>query len=462
MSEIKKRKNLSTAALLLIVIVICAALTYVIPAGQFDRVKDAASGRTVVAAGTFKYIENSPVGLKTLLSSVFEGILKASEIISFVLCIGGAMALVVKSGAINAALASVIVKYKDKTYFLIPVIMVAFALAGATFGMAEETLPFLAVLIAAATAMGYDRLVGVCFVTIGVYAGYSAGPLNPFSIGIAHKIAELQMFSGMGLRTILCLGGTIIAVHHTMRYAAKVKKTPSASLVADIPFNVSNIKIDLDYKGLTRSDRLILLALFAALGGLIFGVLKYEWYLQEISALFMALAIFVGVVMYKTDINKFAEEFIDGAKELAPAAMLVGLSRAVLVIMEQGMIMDTIIYALSLPLIHLHSVVAAWGMFFAQGVINFFIPSSSGQAVVVMPIMAPLADLVGVSRQIACQAYQAGDGYSNMITPTHPVLMASLGIAGIPFARWFKFALPLVIKWTIWTMVVLAIGVYVW
>ena len=372
------------------------------------------------------------------------------------------MSIVVKSGAISAILAHIIKKLEGKTQFLIPIVMTAFAFAGATFGMAEETLPFVAILIAAAMSMGYDRLVGVCFVTIGVYAGYSAGPLNPFSIGIAHTVAELPLFSGMGLRTVLCVGGTLIAIHHTMSYAAKVKANPAASLVADIPFNVSSITIDTSLDVLSSKHKAILCVLGISMAGLVLGVLKYGWYLEEISALFMGMGVIVAVISYGLNINMFADEFIEGARELTGAALLVGFSRAVLVIMESGMIMDTIIYALSLPLVYCTNIVAAWGMFIVQGIINFFIPSSSGQAVVVMPIMAPLADLIGVSRQIACQAYQAGDGYWNMITPTHPVLMASLGIAGIPFVRWLKFALPLVLKWSAWTCLILAVGVYVW
>ncbi|MDL2263611.1 TIGR00366 family protein [Synergistaceae bacterium OttesenSCG-928-I11] len=456
------KKFPNTAALLLIIIFLCAVLTYVVPAGEFERKKDEASGRTLVVAGTFHYVDQQPIGPGELLAALFNGLLKASDIIAFIFVIGGSMAIVVKSGAINAALGNVIKKHKNKTQLLIPVVMIAFAFAGATFGMAEETLPFVAILIAAAMSMGYDRLVGVCFVTIGVYAGYSAGPLNPFSIGIAHTVAELPLFSGMGLRTVLCVGGALIAIHHTMAYAAKVKADPSKSLVADIPFNVSNIKIDTEQADLTGKDKAVLFILVATLGALVVGVLKFGWYLEEISALFLLMGIVTSAITFGPDVNVFADEFMDGARELTGAALLVGFSRAVLVVMESGMIMDTIIYALSLPLAHFSNIVAAWGMFFVQGLINFFIPSSSGQAVVVMPIMAPLSDLIGISRQIACQAYQAGDGYWNMITPTHPVLMASLGIAGIPFARWFKFAFPLVLKWCVWTCIILAVGVYVW
>lgn len=455
-----KVKPPTTTALLMFMIVLVALLTYIIPAGQFDRVMDEKTGRELIVANSFSYTEQSPVGIGGILSSVFGGIVGAAEIIAFVLIVGGVFGVIVKSGAINAALARLIHRLKGRESIFIIIAMTAFAIGGATFGMAEETLPFVAIVLAATIAMGYDRIIAVSIVVVGVYAGYSAGPLNPFNVGIAQGIAELPLFSGIGLRSVMMVGGLIIAIHHTLRYAKKVKMDPKNSLLV----NEKEIETDsslLEDLTMTRRHKWIMTILGLSLVALVFGVLKYGWYLGEISALMLLMGIVVGMIAFKGSFNQFTDEFMKGAAEMTAAALIIGLSRAILVVMEEGNIIDTLVYAISVPLGSLHSVFAAWGMYISQGLINFIIPSSTGQAAVVMPIMSSISDVIGINRQIAVQAFQSGDGYWNMITPTHPVLMAALGIAAVPFGKWVRFAGPLVLKWTIWTMIILAVGVWI-
>lgn len=454
-----KIKPPTTTALLMFMIVIVAALTYIVPAGQFDRALDEKTGRELIVADSFNYTEQTPVGIGGILSSVFGGIVGAAEIIAFVLIVGGVFGVIVKSGAINAALARLIHRLKGKESIFIIIAMTAFAMGGATFGMAEETLPFVAIVLAATIAMGYDRIIAVSIVVVGVYAGYSAGPLNPFNVGIAQGIAELPLFSGIGLRTILMVGGLIIAIHHTLRYAKKVKLDPSTSLLAGEE-EVETDTTVLDNLTMTKRHKWIMGILGLSLVALVFGVLKYGWYLGEISALMLLMGIVIGMIAFNGSFNQFTDEFMKGAAEMTAAALIIGLSRAILVVMEEGQIIDTLVYAVSVPLGSLHSVFAAWGMYISQGLINFVIPSSTGQAAVVMPIMSSISDVIGINRQIAVQAFQSGDGYWNMITPTHPVLMAALGIAAVPFGKWIRFAGPLVLKWTIWVMIILAIGVW--
>ncbi|WP_432354317.1 YfcC family protein [Sporosarcina sp. A2] len=455
-----KVKPPTTTALLMFMIVLVALLTYIIPAGQFDRMMDEKTGRELIVADSFSYTEQSPVGIGGVLSSVFGGIVGAAEIIAFVLIVGGVFGVIVKSGAINAALARLIHRLKGRESIFIIIAMTAFAIGGATFGMAEETLPFVAIVLAATMAMGYDRIVAVSIVVVGVYAGYSAGPLNPFNVGIAQGIAELPLFSGIGLRSILMIGGLIIAIHHTLRYAKKVKLNPKTSLL----INEEEIETDatiLENLTMTKRHKMIMAVLGLSLVALVFGVLKYGWYLGEISALMLLMGIVIGMIAFKGSFNQFTDEFMKGAADMTAAALIIGLSRAILVVMEEGQIIDTLVYAVSVPLGSLHSVYAAWGMYISQGLINFIIPSSTGQAAVVMPIMSSISDVIGINRQIAVQAFQSGDGYWNMITPTHPVLMAALGIAAVPFGKWVRFAGPLVLKWTIWTMIILAVGVWI-
>jgi uncharacterized ion transporter superfamily protein YfcC len=448
----------NTPALMLFVILIVGILTYVIPAGEFERVFDEATNRTLVVPDTFTTMEQTPVGIGGILSSVFEGLVKASEIIGFVFVVGGAFAIVQKSGAIDSGLGKLIKKFTGREYLLISILMIAFSIGGATFGMAEETLPFVTILVATSLSMGFDKVVGVAMILVGVYCGYSAGPLNPFNTGVAQGIAELPPFSGIGLRIALMVGSLVIAIHHTIRYCEKLKKDKKGIIVKDDEFTINDEEqFNME---MNSQRRLILIILVITISVLVFGVLKYGWYFSEISALFFAMSLVVGLILFKGNFEKFADEFIIGASGMAGAAILMGLSRAILVVAEQGHIMDTIVYYISIPLSNLNNVFAAWGMYIAQGFINFFIPSSSGQAVVVMPIMSALSDLLGVTRQVSVLAFQAGDGYWNMITPTHSVVMATLGLAGLSFNKWFKFALPLVIKWSLWIMAVLAFAVF--
>lgn len=452
-SELKKKKRFTmpnTAALLMVMILLAAILTYIVPAGQYERVFDEATERTLVIADTYDNVEQSPVNIGTLLSSLFEGLVNASEIIAFVFVVGGTFGIISRSGAINAGLEKLINKFKGKESILIGIIMTAFAIGGATFGMAEESLPFITILIVASLSLGYDEVVGVAMVVVGLYCGYSPGPLNPFNTGIAQGIAELPTFSGLGLRLVLMIGSLLIAIHHTVRYGKKIKTTTQ----------LENVEVvDKEQFEMTPQRKLILGILVLTIGILIFGVLEYAWYFTEISALFMAMGLVVGMVYYKGNFNTFSQEFLNGAGEMTSAAMLIGLSRAILIVLENGNIMDTIVYWVSSPLKNLNNVFAAWGMYFIQGIINFVIPSSTGQAVVVMPIMAAISDVIGVTRQVAVLAFQAGDGFWNMITPTHPVVMASLGLAGISFTKWFNFGFKLVLKWTVWVLIILTFAV---
>lgn len=452
------KKMPSTVTLLMIIIVISTIVTYLIPSGEFERTENA-EGNIVVVAGTFSQTEQNPVDIMTMFGSIFNGIVEAADIIAFIFIIGGAFSIVLSSGAINAVLSKLINKLKGKDAIFLTVVMSAFAVGGATFGMSEEILPFIAIMIVAAVSMGYDRIVGVSIVLIGAYSGYAAGPLNPFNTGVAQGIADLPLFSGLGLRTILMLGALIISIQHILRYAMKIKKNPSNSLVYGIEHeDYENVVLD---SNVTTRHKFILSILTIVLIVLIYGVLQLDWYFVELSALFIFMALIVGLINYSGDFNKVTDQFMEGAKTMTSAALLVGIARAILVILEEGQVIDTIIFAFSAPLENLNVIFAAWGMYITQGLINFVIPSSSGQAVIVMPIISSLADIIGMPRQVGVLIFSSGDGFWNMITPTHPVTMAALGLAGIPFIKWFKFAFPLVIKWSVWVIIMLTIAILI-
>lgn len=429
--------------ILLTLIAVCTILTYIIPAGQYTMIENA-TGRKVIDPNSFQYIKSTPLGLFDFLKSVPKGMAEAAEIIFFIFIVGGAFSVVQATGAIEAGLGKITKTMAGKERAIIPIIMIAFSLGGAVFGMAEETLPFIPIMVTLAIALGFDSITGVAMVLAGAGAGFTGAFLNPFTVGVAQGIAELPLFSGMGFRIVAYVCMTTLAISFVYWYAGRVKKNPKLSPMHDFDRTREDV-LDLSIlKDLTAKDKSILMIVFATIGLLVFGVLKYAWYIQEISALFLGMAIIVSLVA-KIGLNGFAETFVDGMANLAGGAMVVGFARAILVVMDQGHILDTILYSASGALSQLPSMFAAWGMYIFQCFLNYLVPSGSGQAAVSMPIMAPLSDLVGVTRQTAVLAFQFGDGISNIFTPTSGYFMAGLALAKIPWSKWAKWILPLIL-----------------
>lgn len=442
-----------TGTLLILLVVLSAALTYIVPAGAFER--EEVNGRTLVVAGTYAEAEANPTSFMGLIQSIYNGMLDASDIAWFIFVVGGAFGIVTKSGAIAAGLNKLIRRYEGRESLLIVIIMSAFFIGGMSYGMGEEVIPLVAILVPIAIKMGFDPIVGVSMAIVGLYSGYSAGALNPFNTGVAQSICDLPIFSGLGLRIALGLGALVIAVHHTIRHGKKFKASGVTIDMNELPENLQAVE-DREFN---RQDKLILLVLVLTIAVLVFGIIKYDWYLGEMAGLFFLMGIIVGLIYFKGSFNDTINEFMIGCRDIATAVILVCLGRAILIVLQDGNVLDTIVYATSVPLEKLPSVVAAWGMYISQGIVNFLIPSSSGQAVVVMPIMSSLADVLGITRQTAVLAFQSGDGFWNMITPVHPILMASLGIAGVSFKKWFKFSFTLVVKWSVWVCIILAVAV---
>jgi uncharacterized ion transporter superfamily protein YfcC len=457
----KKFKFPSTITLLALIIIVVAILTYIVPAGQYNRELNEATGNTVVIPDSYHTINPSPVSYKTLLSTFYNAIIQASSLIAFVFVCGGAFGVITHTGAITAALNKMIEKLEGKEEWFIAIVMLVFCIGGASYGMAEETIPFVAIMVAIAIKMGYDPIVGVSMIIIGVYTGYSGGAINPFNTGIAQEICGLPIFSGMGLRIALSAGTLIIAIHHVSSYGKKYKKQILAGEIEpDFEDYVADPALTGEIRAMTKMDMIILCVLFLTIAVLIFGVIKYQWYFEEMAALFMTMGIVAGMIYYKGDFNSTMNTFMDGAKGMAGTVLVVAMSRGVLLMMQSGGIMDTFVYWLSIPLSNMSSVFAAWGMYISQGFINYLIPSSSGQATAVMPIFSSVADLIGITRQTAILAYQSGDGFWNMITPAHATTMACIGIGGISFSKWFKYAFPLILKWSVWVFIILAYAVF--
>ena len=452
------RRFPDTITIILIIQVVFILMTWIIPAGEFERAMQ--NGREVVVPGSYVSVESSPQGLWAFLKAPMRGFTSAAQIIAFVFMVGGAFAIVNRTGAINAGLFRIIRLSIDKPKYkkwVIPFVMILFSLGGATFGMSEEVLVFILITIPLALALGYDSIVGVAIPFIGAGAGFAGAFANPFTVGIAQGIAEISpLFSGWEYRLVVWVIFTLAAIAFVSWYASRIEKNPEKSLVYDIDqTRERSINTDGDEEmKLTTSRKLILFSLLFAVGLLVFGVNKWGWYIDEIAGLFIGLSI-VAALIYRLPIGESVNAFVVGAKEMVLAALVIGMSKGLLIIAMDGKIIDTMLNWIAKGAEGLPKVVSLEVMFLFQTVLNFFVPSGSGQAALTMPIMAPLSDLLEVSRQSAVLAFQLGDGLSNLIIPTSGVTMGILTIAKIPYEKWVKWIMPLMIIFLILAMLVL-------
>ncbi|WP_313345348.1 YfcC family protein [Sedimentibacter sp.] len=461
--NIEKKKKFRiphTYALLFFVIVLVAALTYVIPAGEFDRAVDPETNRIFVIPDTYHSVEGNPLSFFDVFKAIPKGMENSGYIIFFVLMIGGSFGILQSTGAIDSGIVEVVKRMKGKEKAVIPIVMLIFSLAGAILGSAEEMLPFYPIVISLALALGFDTLTGTAMVLLGAGAGFAGAFLNPFTVGIAQGIAGLPMFSGIGFRLIAYAIILCVTIVYVYKYANKIQKNPELSVTYEEDMiRHKEFKFN-DNVEFTTRHKLVMLILIAGLFILGFGVVKLDFYITELTAIFLIIGILSGVAG-GLSIDKIAQEFINGAKELVYGALVIGLATSIMVVMQEGKIMDTIIYSLA-GLVHgLPPSLSGVAMFIVQSFINFVIPSGSGQAAASMPIMAPMADLVGISRQSAVLAFQFGDGFSNVINPTSGYFMAAIAIGGIKWEKWAKWMLPLFLIWSLIGAVLMAVSVMI-
>ena len=443
---LKKMKSPNTFLIMSGLVIVIAILTWLLPAGEYIRVIK--NGRNIVDPESFSFVGSNPQGFGEILMSPIRGFIAAAEIIGFVLIVGGAFSVFQKTEAVDSGILAIAKAHKKSKLvrlLLIPIFMTIFSLAGAIFGMSEEIIPFILVFVPMALILGYDSITGVAIPFIGAGAGFAGAALYPFTIGIAQGIAEVQLFSGIEYRIIVWFIITITAILFVTRYANRVKKNPSLSVTfANDEKKRKNLHLEkLDnFDGIDKQHKLVLFAFLIGLLVLVFGVLKYQWFVQEICAVFLLTGIVVGV-LGKLSVEEITNAFVNGAKDLIGTALVIALARAILIVATDGKIIDTILYSLSSMVEDFHPIISSQAMLIVQTLINFFVPSGSGQAALTMPIMAPLGDLVGVSRQTAVLAFQFGDGFSNLIIPTSAVTMGVLTLAEIPWEKWAKWILPL-------------------
>ena len=456
--EEKKRKFAvpHTFVILLAVVILVAILSFIMPAGVYDRIQDPNTGRTIVDVTSFHFVENQPVGPWGILKAIPTAMADASSIIFFVLILGGSFTIIEKTGAVNTGMSAAIERLKGHDNIIIPLIMFLMSILGFTIGAAEEVVVFVPIAIMLARGFGYDDVVGVAMVSTGAAVGFSGGMLNPFTTGVAQGIAELPLYSGMGFRIAGYIIFYLIAVWHVMKYANKVKADPKNSVLYGVDRGGSEVKQE-DFGEFSTRHKLVLLGFVVGLVVMIYGVMEHDWYITEIAAVFLGSGIICGAIGGLGP-SKMATAFIEGAKGILFGALVVGVARTILIVLQQGVILDSIIYFIAKALETLPTQVTAIGMFIANSVINFFIPSGSGQAATMVPIMAPLADVLNITRQTAVLAVTYGDAFSNQIIPTSGALMAVIAMANIPYDKWLKFNWKLVAWWSVAGIVLIGIA----
>ena len=435
-----------TLVIIFSIIILMAIATYIVPGGSYDRVIADVNGqsKTVVLNGSFHYVENEAQGLFSVMQAPISGLEQSAEIIAFLFIVGGAFSLITRTKAIDSAIAKVVSIFKGNELLIIPIIFTLFSLGGATFGMTEEAIPFITILTPLMLALGFDSILAVGISYLGCIVGFATAMLNPFTVGIAQSIAGIQLYSGVEFRTLVWFVSTLVGCGFVMFYAIKIKKNPELSPMFEHD-QVKREKLkstESEHTEFTLRHKIIIAALFTSIALVVYGVLKLEFWIPQIAAVFLGLGIISGLVG-KLAPNEIAEAFTDGAKDMIGAAIMIGLAKSVMIIAQNANIIDTILFNLANVVGQLPSLIASYIMFVIQMFINFFVSSGSGQAALTMPILAPLGDLVGISRQLSVLIYQLGDGFSNAMFPTSGVLIACLGMAGVPYGKWLKWILPL-------------------
>ena len=439
----KEIKMPHTLVIIFGIILLVSIATYFVPGGAYERVVNEA-GKTVVVDGTFSYVESNPQGLFAILQAPLQGIMGAAEIIAFLFVVGGAINVVSRTKAIDLGIVRLVSKLKGKEILIIPILTLIFSIGGAVFGMSEEAIPFITLLLPLMLALGYDSILTVAVTYFACILGFSTAMLNPFTVHIAQNIAGVEVGSGVGFRTVVWVITTTVGIAFLMYYANKIKKDPTKSLVYESDRKKKE-KLEVNihsHEDFTIKHKAILSLLAVAIGVIVWGVLVKGFYISEIAAVFLAMGLCSGIVG-RLSLNDMADSFIEGAKGMIGAAVIIGCAKGIVIIAENAQIIDTVLHGLVGLIGNLPSLIAAYLMYIVQMIVNFFIISGSAQAAVTMPLLAPLGDLVGVQRQLSVLIFQLGDGFSNAIFPTSGILIASLGLAGVPYSKWVKWILPI-------------------
>lgn len=438
-----KLRFLHPLALLVGCIFLAAALSYVLPAGQYERREDPQTGRNIVVANSYHSVAPDPVNLWEALLAIPEGMAEASAVVFFVFLSGSAFTVVDETGALQRSVDWLIRKFQRQDQLVIPLASILFALGGVLTNMQEEFLALVPVLLLLTHRLGYDPLTAVAMSAGSAAVGSSFSPINPFQVGIAQKLAEIPLLSGSLFRIIFLILALLIWIGGTMYYAHKTRVLAQKEQTYEI-------------STLSRRHGIIMLLLFATFTFFVVGILNYEWGFEQIAVLFFVMGVLAGLIG-GLGITGTSQAFVKGFEAMAFSALLIGFARAIFVVLDKGQIIDTIVNGLFTPLAELPVALSAVGMMAVQTLIHFPVPSVSGQAVLTLPVLIPLSDLLGMSRQVTVLTYQYGAGLCELLTPTNGALMAMLAAAGVGYDKWLRFAFPLFLA--LFILGILAVGI---
>ena len=431
-----------TYVLVTIFIFVAAILTYIVPAGEYNMVTNPDTSLTVADPNSYHRIEQSPVSLEQILLAIPMGLNRSAGVINMLFLVSGFLQIVNDTGAIDRLVRAIIQKLKDKSILVIPIIIIMMSILGAIGAVVNGVVAFVPLGLIIASKLGLDSVVAVAIIFVATYTGFGTSPIYPTTVQLAQKIAEVPVLSGFEFRTVMTAVTTLILILYTTHYAIRVKKDPSKSLLAkEGKFNKEAVE-DEELGELKGKDIIIVATLFLGFGIYAYGTLKFGWGTEYMSGIMFAIAV-VTAIIAKISPDQMVKSFIAGCKGVVYACLITGFASGISYILNEGKIIHTIVHNLSKPLSLVGNVFSSWLMLIINTILNFLIPSGSGQAAVVMPLMAPLADIVGMDRQVAVCAYQWGDFITNMFNPTSGTTMAVLGLAGIPYSKWLRFILPL-------------------
>jgi uncharacterized ion transporter superfamily protein YfcC len=416
--------------LLVLCVAIAALLTWALPAGEYERREDAAAGREVVVAGTYHAVQPSPVGPFDALVAIPKGMSDAASVIFYVFLVGGAFAVVERTGALGELVNRLVRGMEGRGLWVIPIVGFVFGWAGVLIQMQEELIAFVPVLLLLTRRLGFNALTAVAMSLGASAVGAAFSPINPFQVGIAQKVAGLQLLSGWQFRSVFLVLAWMIWTAGTMRFASRTRVAP-APPEPDGP------------GGTTAGPRqaVVLAIVVATFVAFVVGVTEFGWDFDQLSGLFFLMGVAAGLVG-RLGVSGTADGYVEGFRSMAFAGLLIGFARAIYVVLNEGHVVDTIVHGLFTPIAALPTTLSALGMMGVHALVHVPVPSTSGQAVLTMPLLVPLSDLIGLSRQVTVLAYQYGAGLCELLTPTNGALMAMLAASGVRYETWIRFVGP--------------------
>jgi uncharacterized ion transporter superfamily protein YfcC len=436
-------------------LIFATLLTYIVPAGEYQMVKE--GNTSVVDPNSFAYVDRSPTTFRQFWRALPEGMVKGSQIIFFVLLTGGFFQIINDTGSLDLVIDHFVRKLGDKSYWTLPVVMVMMSILGAFGIVVNVVVAFIPIGLVLARKLKMDGLVAVSSMYLAAFAGFGSTFMAASSVQVAQNIAQLPPLSGLGLRVVVFVVITLVTIVYVMRYGLKVRKDSNNSLLDE---KVIENTEDESGREMSWKNVLIVLLLFAGIAFYAVGTVCFSFDLYDMSAIIFLVAI-VSAILGGMSPNAISRSFIKGCRGMVYAGFAIGLANAITIVLTNGKIIHTIIRALSMPVANFPAAISAPLLMIVNTIFNFFVPSNSGQAAIVMPLMAPMADILGFSRQVAVLAYQYGAGFGDIIIPTSGVLMASLGSANVPFQKWIKYILPLFFTWVAIGILAIVIGVMI-